>query len=102
MSLSCDAFSSEALICWRTGNACTVGFSIKNSLAGDSMQRSLHQTLSELPTAMADEGGQRLTASRKKRRNPQIRTNVSFPAAYPLKLTHRRSAIHQVLRAPES
>jgi hypothetical protein len=48
MSLSCDAFSSEALICWRTGNACTVGVSISNPLAGDGTQRSLHQTLSEL------------------------------------------------------
>ena len=28
--------------------ACTVGFSIRNPLAGDSMQRSLHQTSSEL------------------------------------------------------
>lgn len=28
--------------------ACTVGFSIRNPLAGDSMQRSLHQTPSDL------------------------------------------------------
>jgi hypothetical protein len=28
--------------------ACTVGFSIRNPLAGDSMQRSLHLTLSDL------------------------------------------------------
>jgi hypothetical protein len=53
MGLSCDAFSSEALICWRTGNAWAVDFSIRNPLAGDSMKRSLHQTLSELTIAMA-------------------------------------------------
>ncbi len=62
--------------------ACTVGFSIRNPLAGDSMQRSLHQTPSE-----------QLTASRKKRRNPQTWTKARFPAAHPLKLTYRRSAI---------
>jgi len=28
--------------------ACTVGFSVRNPLAGDSMQRSLHQTPSDL------------------------------------------------------
>jgi hypothetical protein len=60
----------------------SVGFSIRNPLASDSMQRSLHQTLSQLTMAMADEGGQRLTASRKKRRNPQIRTKVRFLAPY--------------------
>jgi hypothetical protein len=34
-------------------NACTIGFSIRNPLAGDGRQRSLHQTLSELTMAMA-------------------------------------------------
>jgi hypothetical protein len=34
--------------------ACTVGFSIRNPLASDSMQRHLHQTLSELTMAVAD------------------------------------------------
>jgi hypothetical protein len=34
--------------------ACTVGFSIRNPLASDSMQRHLHQTLSELAMAVAD------------------------------------------------
>jgi hypothetical protein len=46
MSLSCDAFS-EALICWRAGNACTVGFSIRNPLAGDSMQRAATGSMEE-------------------------------------------------------
>jgi hypothetical protein len=32
-ALSCDAFRSEALICWRTGNAWAVDFSIRNPLA---------------------------------------------------------------------
>jgi trehalose utilization protein len=34
-------------------NAWAVDFSIRNPLAGDSMKRSLHQTLSELTIAMA-------------------------------------------------
>jgi len=34
--------------------ACSVGFSIRNPLAGDSMRCSLHQTLSGLTMAMAD------------------------------------------------
>jgi hypothetical protein len=34
--------------------ACSVGFSIRNPLAGDSMQCSLHQTLSGLTMAMTD------------------------------------------------
>ncbi len=34
--------------------ACTVGLPIRNPLAGDSMQRSLHQTLSDLTMAMTD------------------------------------------------
>ncbi len=55
MSLSCEAFSSEALICHGTGNAWTFG------RLGDSMQQSLHQTLSELTTTMADVCGQRLS-----------------------------------------
>ena len=34
--------------------ACSVGFSIRNPLVGDSMQRSLHQTLSNLTIAMSN------------------------------------------------
>jgi len=68
--------------------ACTIGFLIRNPLAGDSMQRSLHQTPSDL-TTMADACRQRLTASRKKWHSDED----CFPAAHPLKLTYRRSAI---------
>ena len=34
--------------------ACSVGFSIRNPLVGDSMQRFLHQTLSNLTIAMSN------------------------------------------------
>lgn len=57
-------------------------------LPGDNMQRSLHQTLSDL-TTMADACKQRLTAFRKKWHSDED----CFPAAHPLKLTYRRSAI---------
>lgn len=42
LSLSWDTFSSEATASLENGQteACTVGFSIRNPLASDSMQRS--------------------------------------------------------------
>jgi hypothetical protein len=60
--------------------ACTIGFSIRNPLASNSMQRSLHQTLSESAMAMAhvdwdmlvNHRGQQLTVPQKKWRNSQI------------------------------